>query len=68
MCLGRDPQNLVALFSTREVHREQKRPKIAENFAHAGAKFPVWGVNSKAHYFEVEISGPPERFELKHTG
>ena len=67
--LGKRPSKLGrALLNEREVHREQKRPKIAENFAHAGTKFPVWGVNSKARYFEVEISAPWSGLELKHTG
>jgi hypothetical protein len=30
-----------ALLNEREIHRNQKRPKIAENFAHAGTEFPV---------------------------
>src|SRR5713226_1562096 len=47
-----------ALLNEREVHREQKKPKIAENFAHAGTKLPVSSVNPKARNFEVEISGP----------
>ena len=47
-----------ALPNEREVHREQKRPKNAEDFAFGGTKFPVWSVNPKARNFEVEISGP----------
>jgi hypothetical protein len=57
-----------ALLNEREVHREQKRPKIAENLAHAGTKFPVWSVNPKARYFEVEISAPRWGLELKQSG
>jgi hypothetical protein len=38
-----------ALLNEREVHREQKRPKIAENFAHAGTKFPV-GTVERSRY------------------
>ena len=52
-----------ALLNEREVHREQKRPKIAENFAHAGTKLPVSSVNPKARNFEVEISAPRPGFE-----
>ena len=57
--LGKRPSKLGRpLLNERELHREQKRPKIAENLAHAGTKFPVWGVNPKARNFEVEIPGP----------
>ena len=67
--LGKRPSKLGrALLNEREVHREQKRPKIAENFAHAGTKLPVSSVNPKARNFEVEISGPLEGLTSKTLG
>ena len=57
--LGKKPSELGRdLSDQRESHREQKRPKNAGICARVGTKFPVWGVNSKARYFAVEISAP----------